>query len=61
MSAELLRHVTNERVNAKVAEYVEALTRVHDRPLDEIRLMQGKIAGLREAMEIQREAARGMG
>ena len=52
--------VTVDKVNKRIDEYVEALLGFHDRPLDEIRLMQGKIAGLREAVELQTEAYRGM-
>ena len=60
MAAELLRMVTIDRVNKRIGEYVEVLLGFHDRPLDEIRLMQGKIAGLREAVELQNEAYKGM-
>lgn len=60
MSAELLRLVTVERVNKRIDEYVEELLGFHDRTLDEMRLTQGKVAGLREAIQIQADSYRKM-
>lgn len=61
MSAELLRQITIERVNKEIAAEIEALVELHDQPLDMIRVAQGRIAGLKRAVEIQNESYKGMG
>lgn len=58
--SELLRQLTVERINRRIREHVDTLTDGHTLDLTDLRLAQGKIAGLVEAVEIQNEAFKGM-
>lgn len=60
MSAIGLRERTTEVVRRRVDELAEELADRLD-SLDQMRFTQGKIAGLREALELQAEAYRSIG
>lgn len=61
MSAEALRQFTRDAVRKKVDEYGTDLTTMSSAPLDEIRLMQGVIRGLHEALDLMQDAHRRIG
>lgn len=61
MSAEALRAFTAEKVRGKINEYAEELSEQTEWPVDRLRLNQGIIRGLREALDLQQEAYKGMG
>lgn len=61
MSAEALRAFTREKIQARANEYAEDLIRQHEMPQDQMRYFQGVIAGLRESVELQDQAYKGMG
>lgn len=61
MSAEALRAFTIEKINKRANEHAEDLIGRADAPLDQMRYAQGVIRGLREAVELQNEAYKGMG
>lgn len=61
MSAEALRAYTRDKVATRIGEYTEEAIAATDWPLDKIRLNQGIIRGMREALDLQQEAYKGMG
>lgn len=61
MSAEALRAYTIDRINKRIGEHAGDLIERADAPLEQMRYAQGMIAGLKEAVELQNEAYKGMG
>lgn len=61
MSAEALQHHTVQKVRDRIEDYAGELCELADAPLDRLRFSQGVIAGLREALELQRAAYKEMG
>ena len=61
MSAEALRAFTEERIRRKINEYATDLSSRSTATLDEIRLVQGVIRGLTEAIDEQSDAYRNLG
>ena len=61
MSAMALRERTVEAVREMVDEAAERLATNYTDTLDYMRYTQGRIAGLREALELQAEAYRHIG
>ena len=58
--SESLRASTADRVNRRVDELAGELSLMFEMPLDQMRYLQGKIAGLKEAVDLQAEAHRGL-
>lgn len=61
MSAEALRAYTREKVQARINDYAEELSGQTEWTVDQMRLNQGIIRGMREALDLQQEAYKGMG
>lgn len=61
MSAEALKAFTEDRIRRRVAEYASDLVSRSNATLDDMRLVQGVIRGLNEAMDEQTEAYRNLG
>lgn len=61
MSAEALKAFTEDRIRRRVAEYSSDLMSRSNATLDDMRLVQGVIRGLNEAMDEQTEAYRNLG
>lgn len=60
MSADALRHYTIDKVNLAINEHVHALLTNHELDLPTVRLIVGKIAGLKDAIELMSDAHKGM-
>ena len=56
MSAPGLRSIARDRLHLAISGYIEAVVTQTDLPLDQIRLYQGLVRGLREAAVIIDEA-----
>jgi hypothetical protein len=58
--SESLRARTTDRVNRRINEIADELCTMFQAPLDQMRYQQGLIAGLKESVHLQAEAAKGL-